>query len=160
MLQNKHLLNLQSYRFKDISFKQLMQKRVHNVLIICSNYDFYLLEEDGRIDEQIFTDYTSLNLRYPPTILHANSSKKALKILEKNKVELIINWLDNSTDSYKVSNLVKKKHPKIPVVTKIVNNVESDPPAEKLFSFTIPSSAALYLYVLYPIPIIGYFFHK
>ena len=116
MLQNKHLLNLQSYRFKDISFKQLMQKRVHNVLIICSNYDFYLLEEDGRIDEQIFTDYTSLNLRYPPTILHANSSKKALKILEKNKVELIINWLDNSTDSYKVSNLVKKKHPKIPVV--------------------------------------------
>jgi len=106
MLQNNHLPNLKTYRFQDISFKQLMQKRVLNVLIICSNYDFYLLEEDGRIDEQIFTEYSSLNLRYPPNILHANSSKKALKLLKNNHVELIINWLAKSIISYEVSNMV------------------------------------------------------
>jgi len=116
MIQNNHLPDIQTYRFKDISFKQLMQKRVHNVLIICSNYDFYLLEEDGRIDEQIFAEYTSLNLRYPPNILHANSSKKALKLLNNNHVELIIIWLDKSIISYEVSNLVKKKYPQTPIV--------------------------------------------
>ena len=40
-----------------------MQKRIHRVLVICSNYDNYMLEEDGRIDEQIFNEYASLNLR-------------------------------------------------------------------------------------------------
>ena len=63
MLKNP-LPDLQTYEFKEVSFKQLMQNRVYNVLIICSNYDFYLLEEDGRIDEQIFVEYSSLNLRY------------------------------------------------------------------------------------------------
>jgi len=116
MLQNNHLPDLLTYRFKDISFKQLMQKRVLNVLIICSNYDFYLLEEDGRIDEQIFTEYSSLNLRYPPNILHANSSKKALKLLDNNHVELIINWLDKSIISYEVSDIIKKKYPQTPIV--------------------------------------------
>ncbi len=43
-----------------------MQKRIRTVLIISSNYDFFMLEEDGRIDEQIFNEYVSLNLRYPP----------------------------------------------------------------------------------------------
>ena len=46
--------DLQKYDFTDTSFDLLMQKRIHRVLIICSNYDNYMLEEDGRIDEQIF----------------------------------------------------------------------------------------------------------
>ena len=57
--------DLQKYDFTDTSFDLLMQKRIHRVLIICSNYDNYMLEEDGRIDEQIFNEYVALNLRYP-----------------------------------------------------------------------------------------------
>lgn len=115
-MSNKTLPNPLTYKFKDISFKQLMQKRIHNVLFVCSNYDFYLLEEDGRIDEQIFTEYSSLNLRYPPTFLHANSTKKALSILKNNVVDLIINWLDKSSNSIEVSNTIKEKNPLIPIV--------------------------------------------
>jgi len=115
-MSKKELPNLHNYKFKEISFKHLMQNRVHNVLIICSNYDFYLLEEDGRIDEQIFTEYTSLNLRFPPNILHANSTKKALKVLESNNIQLVINWLDKSISSFEVANTVKGKYPQIPIV--------------------------------------------
>ena len=43
--------DLQKYDFTDTSFDLLMQKRIRRVLIICSNYDNYMLEEDGRIDE-------------------------------------------------------------------------------------------------------------
>jgi dihydrodipicolinate synthase/N-acetylneuraminate lyase len=31
------------------------------VLLICSSYDVFMLEEDGRIDEQIFNEYASLH---------------------------------------------------------------------------------------------------
>ncbi len=51
--------------FSHTAFNLLMQKRIRTVLIISSNYDFFMLEEDGRIDEQIFNEYVSLNLRYP-----------------------------------------------------------------------------------------------
>ncbi len=56
-----------------------MQKRIHRVLIICSNYDNYMLEEDGRVDEQIFNEYVSLNLRYPPTLSRQIMLKTPLK---------------------------------------------------------------------------------
>ena len=52
------------FSFEETAFKQLMQKRIHKVLVICSDYDFYMLEEDGRIDEHIFNEYVSLNLSY------------------------------------------------------------------------------------------------
>jgi len=47
----------------ETSFTKLMQRRIRRVLVICSDYDFYMLEEDGRIDEHIFNEYVSLNLR-------------------------------------------------------------------------------------------------
>ena len=61
------LPDLKNYQFEEVAFNQLMQNRINKVLIVCSNYDFYMLEEDGRIDERIFNEYTALNLRYPPT---------------------------------------------------------------------------------------------
>ena len=59
-------IDLKQLYFKDTSFANLMQKRIYNVLLLASKYDAFALEEDGRIDEQIFNEYTSLNLRYPP----------------------------------------------------------------------------------------------
>ena len=37
--------------FSHTAFNLLMQKRIRTVLIISSNYDFFMLEEDGRIDD-------------------------------------------------------------------------------------------------------------
>ncbi len=110
MYQNK-LPNLQTYEFEEVPYKELMQNRIHNVLIVCSNYDFYLLEEDGRIDEQIFNEYTALNLRYPPSFSHAYSAKSALDILKTTKIDLVITWLDTSSRSLKISKSIKKEFP-------------------------------------------------
>ena len=43
--------------FSNISFNKLMQKRINNVLLVCSTYDAFMLEEDGRINEKIFREY-------------------------------------------------------------------------------------------------------
>ena len=115
MLQNQ-LPDLKTYEFTEVPFKELMQNTVHNVLIVCSNYDFYLLEEDGRIDEQIFDEYTALNLRNPPDFLHANSSKGAISKLKTHNIDLVIIWLDKSKRSIDVSNKIRHSFPKTPVV--------------------------------------------
>lgn len=53
--------------FKDTQFANLMTRRIFNVLLIANPYDAFMLEDDGRIDEKIFNEYTSLSLRYPPS---------------------------------------------------------------------------------------------
>ncbi len=114
-MTRKTLPNISEIEFKEIPFKELMSKRIYNVLIICSNYDFYLLEEDGRIDEKIFNEYTRLNLRYPPTFFHANCEKKALEILDSVYIDLIITWMDTSEKSIEISSKIKNKYPKTPI---------------------------------------------
>ena len=49
--------------FKDTQFANLMTRRIFNVLLIANPYDAFMLEDDGRIDEKIFNEYTSLSRR-------------------------------------------------------------------------------------------------
>src|SRR6056297_235868 len=79
------LFSTDRHEFTEISYQSLMQQRIINVLLICSNYDAFMLEEDGRINEKIFLEYTSKNLRYPPQFTQASSSEKAFELLETKK---------------------------------------------------------------------------
>lgn len=109
--------HIETYYFSDTSFNLLMQNRIRKVLVICSSYDFYMLEEDGRIDEQIFNEYVSLSLRYPPVFVHADSAKKAIQILEDDRIDLIIEMLSiGDIDTFELARRLKEKHPRIPIV--------------------------------------------
>jgi CheY-like chemotaxis protein len=111
------ILDIQKYDFTDTSFDLLMQKRIHRVLIICSNYDNYMLEEDGRIDEQIFNEYASLNLRYPPTFVQTDNAEDAFRILREGNVDLVISMLSlKGTDVFGLANRIKSKYGHIPIV--------------------------------------------
>jgi response regulator RpfG family c-di-GMP phosphodiesterase len=111
------LADIQKYDFTDTSFDLLMQKRIHRVLVICSNYDNYMLEEDGRIDEQIFNEYVSLNLRYPPTFVQTDNAEDAFRILEKDNIDLVISMLSlKGTDVFALAKRIKSKYEKIPIV--------------------------------------------
>jgi len=105
------------YEFPSTSFNNLMAKRIHTVLIVCSTYDFFTLEEDGRIDEQIFNEYVSLNLRYPPQFLHASSGKEAFEKLENENIDLVITMLSiGDMEPFSLSHKIKKANPDIPIV--------------------------------------------
>jgi CheY-like chemotaxis protein len=108
---------IETYYFSDTSFNLLMQNRIHKVLVICSSYDFFMLEEDGRIDEQIYNEYVSLNLRYPPVFVHADSAKTAMRILEKERIDLIIEMLSiGDIDTFALASQLKESNPQIPIV--------------------------------------------
>jgi hypothetical protein len=105
------------FQFSETSFNSLMNKRIHKVLIICSKYDFYMLEEDGRIDEQIFNEYVSLNLRFPPQFIHVTSAQEALHELSVNEIDLVIEMLSvGDMEPFDLAQTIKKHHPKIPLV--------------------------------------------
>lgn len=102
------------YVFNDTAFSTLMKKRIYHVLLIASQYDSFILEDDGRIDEQIFNEYVSLNLRYPPQFIQANSKEEAQKILEEENIDLIIFML--SAFEVEIFSSIKASYPEIPVV--------------------------------------------
>ena len=41
------------FLLKDVTFVNLMMRRIYNVLIVANPYDAFMLEEDGRVDEKI-----------------------------------------------------------------------------------------------------------
>jgi len=111
------ILDLQKYDFTDTSFDLLMQKRIHRVLMICSNYDNYMLEEDGRIDEQIFNEYVSLNLRFPPSFVQTDNAEDAFNILKEGNVDLVISMLSlKGTDVFALAKKIKSQYENIPIV--------------------------------------------
>ena len=82
--------DVNEFRFRDTPFVQLMNKRIYNVLIIASQYDMFILEDDGRVDEQIFNEYTSLSLRYPPRFTQVIDMEEAMFQLKTNRFELVV----------------------------------------------------------------------
>jgi CheY-like chemotaxis protein len=106
-----------SIDFDHTEFNLLMQKRIRQVLLICSNYDAFMLEEDGRIDEQIFNEYVSLNLRYPPFFIQVNNSKEAFNVLSHQQIDLIIEMINiQDTDPFELAKKIKEKYHDIPIV--------------------------------------------
>lgn len=103
--------------FKDTSFANLMKHRIYNVLLYASKYDAFVLEEDGRIDEQIFNEYTSLNLRYPPRFTLVSTEEEANAMLGKRSFELIISMPSgDSINPFEWAKSVKSKFSYIPIV--------------------------------------------
>ena len=66
---------------RDTAFQNLMQRRIFNVLLIASPYDAFMMEEDGRIEEQLYFEYVRLNLSSPPRFTEATDFDTAFQLL-------------------------------------------------------------------------------
>lgn len=75
---------------KDTAFQNLMQKRIFNVLLIATPYDAFMLEEDGRVEEQVYFEYVSLNLSSPPRFTKVATYAEAREQLREKNFDLII----------------------------------------------------------------------
>ena len=75
---------------KRIDFQDLMLYRVHEILLVASPYDAFILEEDGKLTEQILHEYIGMNFNYAPRVWQANSAKAALEMLSKRKLDIVI----------------------------------------------------------------------
>ena len=106
-----------NFFLKDVSFVNLMTRRIFNVLIVANPYDAFMLEDDGRVDEKIFAEYVDLGLRYPPTFTQVSTTEEADEVLKKTDIDLVICMPGNAdNDAFAVARDVKKMAPYIPIV--------------------------------------------
>ena len=98
-------------------FSSLMLRHIYNVLLICSEYDRFMLEEDGRVEEELYREYTSLGLSNPPKITHVSSEEKALELLKELDFDLVISMLDLGSGRVEaLAQQVKKLYPELPFI--------------------------------------------
>lgn len=104
----------------------LMQRRIKKILLICSSYDGYILEEDGRIESQINREYIDLNMSNPPSFTRVNSTAEALEVLREDGGFDFILTLYNvgSMDVFTFGRIVKRDYPHIPVI--LLTNYSKD----------------------------------
>ena len=99
---------------KDVSFVNLMMRRIYNVLIVANPYDAFMLEDDGRVEEKIYNEYMELGLRYPPTFTQVSTIEEAEKVLQTVDIDLVICMPGNAdNDAFDVARAVKEKFPEI-----------------------------------------------
>ena len=94
-----------------------MQRRIFNVLIIANPYDAFMLEDDGRVDEKIFSEYMQLGLRYPPSFTQVCTIEEADEALGGTQYDLVICMPGNAdNDAFDVARAVKQMSPMTPCV--------------------------------------------
>ncbi len=109
--------SLSQLYLKDTAFQNLMQQRIFNVLLIASPYDAFMMEEDGRIEEQLYFEYVALNLSSPPRITRVSNINRAIDIMSENHFGLVIMMPGMEiSDTFENAKLLKSLHPNIPIV--------------------------------------------
>ena len=106
-----------TFYLKDVSFVNLMTRRIFNVLIVANPYDAFMLEDDGRVDEKIFDEYTELGMRFPPIFTQVSTIEEARHVLDETSIDLVIcmpGTADN--DAFTVAREVKAIQPSVPCV--------------------------------------------
>ena len=105
------------FYLKDVSFVNLMTRRIFNVLIVANPYDAFMLEDDGRVDEKLFDEYMELGMRYPPSFSQVSTTEEAEQVLKITDVDLVICMPGNAdNDAFAVARDVKRMAPQIPCV--------------------------------------------
>jgi len=100
-----------------IDFQDLMGHRIHEILLVASPYDAFILEEDGHLTEQILTEYIGMNFNYAPRVTRVSTGRQAMRIIKKKKFDLIILMLRiEDQDPISLGKRIKESYPKKPVI--------------------------------------------
>ncbi len=109
--------SLSQLYLKDTAFQNLMQRRIFNVLLIASPYDAFMMEEDGRVEEQLYFEYVALNLSSPPRVTRVRHMSEALETMGHKHFDLVIAMpgIDIS-ETFAGAKDIKREYPGIPIV--------------------------------------------
>ena len=78
-------------KLKETDYKSLIKFHIRKILMICSHYDAFILEEDGQIETQIHREYVELDLSNPPKFVWVTTSAQARDMLAKNDdIDMVI----------------------------------------------------------------------
>jgi hypothetical protein len=114
------------YRNRYHTFYDLMEYTVKEILLVSSLYDDFILEEDGRLSEEMFTAYSKLDLSSPPPrITRVSTGSDALELIQQKKFDLIVTMRRlTDIDPFDFGKKVKAIDPNYPVILLLTSFAE------------------------------------
>ena len=111
------MVDYEHFTFADEQRHDYMKYRIHRILLVCSSYDGYTLEEDGHIDSQINSEYNELNMSNPPAIVRVSSAAEALEKLESGEEYDFVLTMYNvgGMTVFDFARTIKQMKPEMPV---------------------------------------------
>ncbi|HWR40137.1 MAG TPA: PEP/pyruvate-binding domain-containing protein [Patescibacteria group bacterium] len=95
----------------------LIKYRVTEILLVSTPYDGFVLEEDGRLSEQIYHQFVDLSIPFVPRIQRVSSPKEAFSALQKRTYHLIITMSRTSDmSSFEFEKKLKALAPDVPII--------------------------------------------
>ncbi len=102
---------------KETSFGSLMRRRVFNVLLVASRYDAFMMEEDGRVEEQLYNEYVALNLSSPPRVTRVSTIGEALLAMRAKSFDIVIAMPGGDIgETFDGAAALKNEFPAVPIV--------------------------------------------
>ncbi len=102
---------------KETSFGSLMRRRVFNVLLVASRYDAFMMEEDGRVEEQLYNEYVALNLSSPPRVTRVSTMGEALLAMRAKSFDIVIAMPGGDIgETFDGAAALKNEFPAVPIV--------------------------------------------
>lgn len=98
-------------------FEKLMPHRIKNILMVASLYDSFLLADDERLNEALFSELLDNTVHAAPRITRVSTAEKAVERLQKGPFDLIIAMIqigDTDMDNFVAG--LKKTNPGLPIV--------------------------------------------
>src|ERR1022692_1044965 len=115
-------------------FETLMPFRVHNILLVSSFYDSFILREDGRLNELLIDQSLDLSPEHVPGITHVSSCAEAAELARSGQFNLIVTNLNvGDMNAAQLASEIKRAGLDVPVVVlgydyrEIQNFVERNP---------------------------------
>lgn len=103
----------------------LMPFKVKEILLVASLYDAYSIEKEGRFSDHILGEYHQLNLTSLPRVTGVSNSEEAMEQLKEKHFDLVILMMGvDKRTPVKLSRVLKKAYPYIPVFLLLNNNAD------------------------------------
>ena len=108
-------------------FHDLMKFRVREILLVSTPYDAFVLEEDGRLADQIFNEFVGLNLQFVPRIKRVSCAEEAFAAMKKRMFDLVITMPHISDmDPLEFGKRIKQTYKNKPVVMLTYDTISND----------------------------------
>ncbi len=113
---------LSQYASDDEIYHDLMQFKIREILLVATIYDAFILEQEGKITELIFSEYHQLNLSSAPRVTSVSCGEEALEIIEKRRFDMVIltMHIDEMTP-FELSKKIRSINSTIPILL-LLNN--------------------------------------
>lgn len=106
-------------------YHNLCSHRIHQILLVASDYDAFAIAEDGMLGARLFLDSSEFYQVSAPRFAHATTPEEAIKILEGHRVDLILNTLSPYTKNGEhFLKQLDSFYPYLPVVQLILDEVD------------------------------------